>query len=133
LKAWSQYRNEGTIQGSIRFKAIHKSQHTFTYFLETPMRMQSKEKELLPGTEEPNIRIATPLSRLQVSLIQESLRETGWKHSDFFVGSVSPGGARPQYKMTVFQAKAGLKRSEVVQKLQTIVGKFKEEKHTSRD
>jgi len=55
------------------------------------MRMQSKEKELLPGAEEPNIRIATPLSRLQVSLIQESLRETGWEHSDFFVGSVSPG------------------------------------------
>ncbi len=95
------------------------------------MRMQSKEKELLPGTEEPNIRIATPLSRLQVSLIQESLRETGWKHSDFFVGSVSPGGSRPQFKMTVFQAKAGLKRSEVVQKLQSIVGKFKEEKVAS--
>jgi hypothetical protein len=95
------------------------------------MRMQSKEKDLIPGTEEPNIRIATPLSRLQVSLIQESLRETGWKHSDFFVGSASPGGSRPQFKMTVFQAKAGLKRSEVVQKLQTIVGKFKEDKVAS--
>ena len=92
------------------------------------MRMQSKEKELVPGTEEPNIKIANPLSRLQVSLIQESLRETGWKHSDFFVGATSPGGARPQFKMTVFQAKAGLKRSEVVQKIQTIVGKFKEDK-----
>ena len=92
------------------------------------MRMQSKEKELIVGAEEPNIRIATPLSRLQVSLIQEALRETGWKHSDSFVGSVSPSGSRPQYKMTVFQAKAGLKRSEIVQKLNTIVGKFKEEK-----
>lgn len=92
------------------------------------MRMQSKEKELQPGSEEPHIRIATPLSRLQVSLIQESLRETGWKHSDYFVGSTSPSGVRPQYKMTVFQAKVGLKRSEVVQKLQGIVGKFKEEK-----
>ncbi len=96
---------------------------------QNPMRMQSKEKELVPGTEEPDIKIATPLSRLQVSLIQESLRETGWKHSDHFVGATSPGGHRPQYKMTVFQAKAGLKRSEVVQKLQGIVGKFKEEKH----
>jgi hypothetical protein len=92
------------------------------------MRMQSKDKELLPGTEEPNIKIATPLSRLQVSLIQESLRETGWKHSDYFHGNHTPGGVRPTFKMTVFQAKAGLKRSEVVQKIQLIVGKFKEEK-----
>jgi hypothetical protein len=91
------------------------------------MRMQSKEKELLPGSEEPSIRIANPLSRLQVSLIQESLRETGWKHSDKFVGTVTPGGIRPTFKMTVFQAKAGLKRSEVVQRIQSIVGKFKEE------
>lgn len=92
------------------------------------MRMQSKDKELLPGTEEPNIKIATPLSRLQVSLIQESLRETGWKHSDWFIGTATAGGVRPTFKMTVFQAKAGLKRSEVIQKLQGIVGKFKEEK-----
>jgi hypothetical protein len=90
--------------------------------------MQSKEKELIPGTEEPNIKIATPLSRLQVSLIQESLRETGWKHSDFYSGATSASGVRPQFKMTVFQAKTGLKRSEVVQKLKSIVGTFKEEK-----
>ena len=92
------------------------------------MRMQSKEKELLAGTEEPNIKIATPLSRLQVSLIQESLRETGWKHSDQFVGTHTPGGVRPTFRMTVFQAKAGLKRSEVVERIQDIVGKFKEER-----
>jgi hypothetical protein len=92
------------------------------------MRMQSKEKEILPGTEEPNIRISTPLSRLQVSLIQESLRETGWKHSDKFVGTTTPSGVRPTFKMTIFQARAGLKRSEVVQRIQGIVGKFKEEK-----
>lgn len=92
------------------------------------MRMQSKDKEILPGTEEPNIRIASPLSRLQVSLIQESLRETGWKHSDKFAGTTTPSGIRPTFKMTIFQAKAGLKRSEVVQRIQLIVGKFKEEK-----
>ena len=92
------------------------------------MRMQSKDKELLPGTEEPSIRIATALSRLQVSLIQESLRETGWKHSDKFAGTVTQSGVRPTFKMTVFQAKAGLKRSEVVQRIQGVVGKFKEEK-----
>jgi hypothetical protein len=92
------------------------------------MRMQAKDKDLLPGTEEPHIKIATPLSRLQVSLIQESLRETGWKYSDVFHGNHTAGGVRPTFKMTVFQAKAGLKRSEVVQKIQSIVGKFKEEK-----
>jgi hypothetical protein len=92
------------------------------------MRMQSKDKELLPGTEEPHIKIATPLSRLQVSLIQEALRETGWKYSELFHGNHTAGGIRPTFKMTVFQAKAGLKRSEVVQKIQTVVGKFKEEK-----
>jgi hypothetical protein len=92
------------------------------------MRMQSKDKELLPGTEEPHIKIATPLSRLQISLIQEALRETGWKYSDVFHGNHTAGGVRPTFKMTVFQAKAGLKRSEVVQKIQSIVGKFKEEK-----
>ncbi len=92
------------------------------------MRMQSKEKDLLPGTEEPHIKIATPLSRLQVSLIQEALRETGWKYSDVFHGNHTAGGVRPTFKMTVFQAKTGLKRSEVVQKIQSIVGKFKEEK-----
>ena len=90
--------------------------------------MQSKDKELLPGTEEPHIKIATPLSRLQISLIQEALRETGWKYSDVFHGNHTAGGVRPTFKMTVFQAKAGLKRSEVVQKIQSIVGKFKEEK-----
>jgi hypothetical protein len=92
------------------------------------MRMQSKDKELLPGTEEPSIRIANPLSRLEVSLIQESLRETGWKHSDQFAGTVTASGIRPTFKMTVFQAKAGLKRSEIVQRIQGIVGKFKEDK-----
>ena len=91
--------------------------------------MQSKDKEILPGTEEPSIRIANPLSRLEVSLIQESLRETGWKHSDKFAGTVTASNVRPTYKMTVFQAKAGLKRSEVVQRIQSVVGKFKEEKH----
>jgi hypothetical protein len=92
------------------------------------MRMQSKEKELIPGTEEPNIRIGKPLSRLEVSLIQETLRETGWKYSDQFFRTTTASNVRPTYKMVVFQAKAGLKRSEVVQKIQGIVGKFKEEK-----
>ena len=92
------------------------------------MRMQSKGNEIVPGTEEPSIRIATPLSRLQVSMIQEALRDTGWKYSDKFFGATSASGVRPTFKMVVFQAKAGLKRSEVVQKLHDIVGKFKEEK-----
>ncbi len=90
--------------------------------------MQSKGKELVPGTEEPSIRISTPLSRLQVSLIQEALRDTGWKYSDKQNDSPTASPARPTFKIVVFQAKAGLKRNEVVTKLHDIVGKFKEEK-----
>jgi hypothetical protein len=91
------------------------------------MRMQAKAKELVPGTEEPSIRIANPLSRLQVSLIQEALRETGWKYSDKFYGNQTASAVRPTFKMVVYQAKIGLKRSEVMEKLTTVVGKFKEE------
>ncbi len=92
------------------------------------MRMQAKGKELLPGSEEPSIRIATPLSRLQVALIQEMLRDTGWKYSDQFHGHLTNSGVRPTFKMTIFQAKAGLKRSEIVERLHDVVGKFKEER-----
>jgi len=87
--------------------------------------MQAKGKELIPGTEEPSIRIATPLSRLQVSFIQEALRETGWKYSDKFYGNTTASGVRPTYKMVVYQAKVGLKRSEVLEKLKTAVGTVK--------
>lgn len=96
------------------------------------MRMQSKEKELVPGTEEPNIRIATPLSRLQVSLVQEALRETGWKYSDKFHDNNTATSTRPLFKMTVFQAKVGLTRMEVVSKLKGIIGTFKEEKEREK-
>lgn len=92
------------------------------------MRMQPKEKELVPGSEEPMIKISTPMSRLQISLVQEALRDTGWKHSDHYHGSPTPSNVRPTYKLTVFQAKAGLKRSEVVSLLTKTVGKFKEDK-----
>ena len=92
------------------------------------MRMQAKGKELVPGTEEPSIRISTPLSRLQVSSVQEALRETGWKYSDKFFGNTTTSGVRPTFKMTVYQAKVGLKRSEVIQKLKDAVGTFKEDK-----
>jgi len=95
--------------------------------------MQAKDKELIPGTEEPSIRIATPLSRLQVSLIQEALRDTGWKYSDKFHGTTTASGVRPMFKMIVYQAKAGLKRSEVVQKISKAVGKFKEEKEKEKE
>ena len=90
--------------------------------------MQAKGKELVPGTEEPSIRISTPLSRLQVSSVQEALRETGWKYSDKFFGNTTTSGVRPTFKMTVYQAKVGLKRSEVIQKLKDAVGTFKEDK-----
>ncbi len=96
------------------------------------MRMQSKEKELVPGTEEPSIRIATPLSRLQVSLVQETLRETGWKYSDKFHTNLTSTATRPLFKMTVYQAKVGLKRSEVMTKLKGILGPFKEEKEMAK-
>ncbi len=89
------------------------------------MRMQAKGKELIPGTEEPSIRIATPLSRLQVSFIQEALRETGWKYSDKFFGNTTSSGVRPTYKMVIYQAKIGLKRAEVLEKLQGAVGTVK--------
>src|SRR6266568_3288380 len=69
-----------------------------------PMRMVSKDKELVPGSEEPSIRITTPLSRLQVSLIQELLRDTGWKHSDKFHSNATTTTVRPTYKVTLFQA-----------------------------
>jgi len=92
------------------------------------MRMQAKGKELVPGTEEPSIRISTPMSRLQVSFVQEALRETGWKYSDKFFGNTTASGVRPTFKLTVYQAKVGLKRSEVIEKLKDAVGTFKEEK-----
>ncbi|MEO6941137.1 MAG: hypothetical protein ABI444_13565 [Candidatus Kapaibacterium sp.] len=91
------------------------------------MRMQAKGKELVPGTEEPSIRISTPLSRLQVSSVQEALRETGWKYSDKFFAHTTSSGVRPTFKMTVYQAKVGLKRSEVMDKLHEAVGSFKVE------
>ena len=91
--------------------------------------MQAKAKELVPGTEEPSIRISTPLSRLQVSLIQEALRETGWKYSDKFFPNGLHADVRPTFKMTVYQAKIGLKRSEVMKKLTDTVGKFKEDRN----
>ena len=81
------------------------------------MRMVPKEKELTPGSEEPSIKIATPLSRLQVSSIQEMLRDTGWKHSDHLHSHLTSTQIRPLYKVTLFQAKVGLKRSEVIDKL----------------
>ncbi len=81
------------------------------------MRMVPKEKELSPGSEEPSIKIATPLSRLQVSVVQEMLRDTGWKHSDHFHSHLTTSTIRPMFKVTLFQAKVGLKRSEVIDKL----------------
>ncbi len=92
------------------------------------MRMVSKDKELVPGTEEPSIKISTPLSRLQVTMVQELLRDTGWKHSDKFHGNVTSSTIRPTFKVTLFQAKVGLKRSEVIEKLKKTVGPVKLEK-----
>ncbi len=92
------------------------------------MRMVSKEKELVPGTEEPSIKIATPLSRLQVSSVQELLRDTGWKYSDKFHGNVTASSIRPTFKVTLFHAKVGLKRSEVIDKLKKSVGPVKIER-----
>lgn len=93
------------------------------------MRMVSKEKELVPGTEEPSINIATPLSRLQVAMVQELLRDTGWKYSDKLHGHATASTIRPTFKVTLFQAKVGLKRSEVIDKLKKTVGPVKIEKH----
>jgi hypothetical protein len=90
--------------------------------------MVSKDKELVPGTEEPSIKIGTPLSRLQVTMVQELLRDTGWKHSDKFHGNVTSSTIRPTFKVTLFQAKVGLKRSEVIDKLKKTVGPVKLEK-----
>ena len=92
------------------------------------MRMVSKDNQLVPGTEEPSIKIATPLSRLQVTSVQELLRDTGWKHSDKFHGNVTSSTIRPTFKVTLFQAKVGLKRSEVIDKLKKTVGPVKLEK-----
>ena len=75
------------------------------------MRMVSKDKELVPGSEEPSIRIATPLSRLQFAMVQEILRDTGWKYSDKFHSHTISSTSRPTLKVTLFQAKLGLKRS----------------------
>ena len=90
--------------------------------------MVSKDNQLVPGTEEPSIKIATPLSRLQVTSVQELLRDTGWKHSDKFHGNVTSSTIRPTFKVTLFQAKVGLKRSEVIDKLKKTVGPVKLEK-----
>jgi hypothetical protein len=89
------------------------------------MRMVPKEKELTPGSEEPSIKIATPLSRLQVSVVQEMLRDTGWKHSDHFHSNLTSTTIRPMYRVTLFQAKVGLKRSEVIDKLKKQIGTVK--------
>ncbi len=89
------------------------------------MRMVPKEKELTPGSEEPSIKIATPLSRLQVANVQELLRDTGWKHSDQFHANLTTSAIRPMYKVTLFQAKVGLKRSEVIDKLKKQIGQVK--------
>jgi len=89
------------------------------------MRMVSKDKDLVPGSEEPSIRISTPLSRLQVAMVQELLRDTGWKHSDKFHSHTTSSTVRPTYKVTLFQAKLGLKRSEVIDKLKKQVGPVK--------
>ena len=87
--------------------------------------MVSKDKEITPGSEEPSIRISTPLSRLQVALVQELLRDTGWKHSDKFHSHTTSSTVRPTFKVVLFQAKAGLKRSEVIDKLKKQVGPVK--------
>jgi hypothetical protein len=87
--------------------------------------MVSKDKELVPGSEEPSIRISTPLSRLQVSMVQELLRDTGWKYSDKFHSHATNSTIRPTFKVVLFQAKVGLKRSEVIDKLKKQVGPVK--------
>jgi hypothetical protein len=61
-------------------------------------------------------------------MVQELLRDTGWKYSDKLHGHVTASTIRPTYKVMLYQSKVGLKRSEVIERLKKTFGPVKIER-----